>query len=364
MSLAVEGDTVVCNHPDTPTTCTAPFVPGNEKAGQFAITVNASVIPQGGYSGFGTEVVFGGLAYNSTDCEDEVVWPDEGAGACLKSIGASGQAQLGAGTALIPPFPKSNFVGTLVRLEAHCPAVDTFEVVLTAYAPSAAFGATYIDTQATSVSVKVQGTRNLDLDGDGALDDDDPRGSGEFIDYSIADALVIACGGGATPTAGPSPTPCPAGPCPTATATLTPPVTVTPAPPTPTGAVPSGTLTPTLTGAPVVGTATPPPPSRVNAGDVSCDGSVDSTDAFFVLQLDAQLIEALPCAEAGNVNEDGVVNVLDAQLILQFDAGLIESLTPESASEGWAAAWPGWAALRGSTTAAAPGGGRGEQAVG
>jgi hypothetical protein len=50
-----------------------------------------------------------------------------------------------------------------------------------------------------------------------------------------------------------------------------------------------------------------------------------STDALLVLQLSAQLIAGLPCAQYGDVNGDGRIDTLDALLILQFAAGLIDS---------------------------------------
>lgn len=56
-------------------------------------------------------------------------------------------------------------------------------------------------------------------------------------------------------------------------------------------------------------------------GDCSCDGSVGVRDAALVLQLDAGLLDALPCA-AGDTNGDGVTDTLDALVILQHAAGL------------------------------------------
>ena len=62
------------------------------------------------------------------------------------------------------------------------------------------------------------------------------------------------------------------------------------------------------------------------AGDVNCGGGVNSIDALLVLQLDAELLDALACEEHADVNADGDVNSLDALLILQYVAGLINSL--------------------------------------
>jgi len=62
------------------------------------------------------------------------------------------------------------------------------------------------------------------------------------------------------------------------------------------------------------------------AGDVNCDGAVDSIDAALVLQYDAGLLAALPCADGADVNEDGAIDSRDAMLILHFVARLIDHL--------------------------------------
>lgn len=59
-------------------------------------------------------------------------------------------------------------------------------------------------------------------------------------------------------------------------------------------------------------------------GDVNCNGSVNSIDAALVLQLEAGLIDSLPCSANADMNNDGTINSLDAQLILQYSAGLVE----------------------------------------
>lgn len=59
------------------------------------------------------------------------------------------------------------------------------------------------------------------------------------------------------------------------------------------------------------------------AGDVNCDGVVNSLDALLLLQFISGLVPSLPCPDAADANGDGVVNAVDATLILQFEAGLI-----------------------------------------
>src|SRR3990172_2606477 len=115
MSLGAIGN-VACDQASKPAKCVATVDPVNPKASAFTITVNANVLPVGGYSGFGSEVFFGGLTYNPrATCTAEVVWPDEGAGICFPNIGPSGQRQHASGTAIVPPFPKSNFTGRLIE---------------------------------------------------------------------------------------------------------------------------------------------------------------------------------------------------------------------------------------------------------
>lgn len=66
------------------------------------------------------------------------------------------------------------------------------------------------------------------------------------------------------------------------------------------------------------------PAAAAVAGDVNCDGHADPVDATLVLQLEAGLIDVLPCAAEADVSGDGIVTVVDATLILQFAAGLID----------------------------------------
>jgi hypothetical protein len=69
-------------------------------------------------------------------------------------------------------------------------------------------------------------------------------------------------------------------------------------------------------------TPTPDAPEK-KAGDANCDGEVDPIDAALVLQLDAGLVDSLPCEDNADHNHDGDINSLDAALILQKSAGLL-----------------------------------------
>ena len=66
----------------------------------------------------------------------------------------------------------------------------------------------------------------------------------------------------------------------------------------------------------------PPQPIATPTGDTNCDGTVNSIDAVLVLQLDADLIQSLPCEGTGDVNGDGESDARDAAIILQIEAGL------------------------------------------
>jgi hypothetical protein len=58
-------------------------------------------------------------------------------------------------------------------------------------------------------------------------------------------------------------------------------------------------------------------------GDANCDGWTNSIDAALVLQLNAGLIDSLPCYEYADTDSDGEATSLDAAVILQIEAGYI-----------------------------------------
>ena len=142
----------------------------------------------------------------------------------------------------------------------------------------------------------------------------------------------------------PTPTPTPTATA-TATATATPTTTNTPVPvsllpPEPTAtSAPPNTAVPTPVQAltstpepPEAATATPtasatPPALSSLAGDVDCGGYVDGFDALLILQFDAGLIDALPCADGADANGDGRVNCMDAMVVMQLVVGLLDGLS-------------------------------------
>lgn len=75
--------------------------------------------------------------------------------------------------------------------------------------------------------------------------------------------------------------------------------------------------------------AVTPAPTRMPVpGDVDCSGAANSVDAALLLQFEAHLLLALPCAHGADIQKDGRMNSLDASLILQFHAGLLDTLPP------------------------------------
>ena len=215
MSLGAAGPGIVsCDDPSKPAKCTADFVPGNEKAAQFQILVQANIGPDGGYTGVGSEVFLGGLTYNSRACDDEVVLDTLGAilkngnpasvALCLKSIDTGGQVQHGVVLDLVPNpatqlFDATNYTGPVIALNVHCSAAGTFKLTLTAFVDTVnAFGAHYRDSNGNFVEVEVVGEQQLDTDGDTTTET-----------VAVADVLDINCVIAAAPT----PLPCPVGGC-------------------------------------------------------------------------------------------------------------------------------------------------------
>ena len=62
---------------------------------------------------------------------------------------------------------------------------------------------------------------------------------------------------------------------------------------------------------------------KLPGGDANCSGDVTSLDALLVLQLIADLIDAVTCPNAADANGNGTIDAIDAALILQFTAGLL-----------------------------------------
>ena len=59
-------------------------------------------------------------------------------------------------------------------------------------------------------------------------------------------------------------------------------------------------------------------------GDVSCDGTVTSVDAIYLLWLDVGFTVGNVCIVNADVNGDQEINPVDALLILQVEAGIID----------------------------------------
>ena len=149
MCLSVKNGPTCDAIPD-PTECTAGV------GQQFTLVVEATGIPGGGYLGFQTEVLLGGLVWKKAAvCQQEVVWPDIlAAGVCIAGNGPGGEARHFAGPGFPLPLP-SAFIGGLVQLTVDCPAPGSHKVTLTAV-PNSLAGAAFIDPLAVQVTVKTQ----------------------------------------------------------------------------------------------------------------------------------------------------------------------------------------------------------------
>ena len=87
--------------------------------------------------------------------------------------------------------------------------------------------------------------------------------------------------------------------------------------------LPASTPTPTSTNTPTsIPTSTPTALPAGPAGDVNCDGIVNSEDAALILQREAESVASLPCEENGDLDGDGEVTSADAQLVLLIEAKL------------------------------------------
>ena len=131
-----------------PITCRTAFFPGQEDRGVFTIEVKANVIPDGGYGGFQSELLFDeGLTYLPREnCEDaEVVWLNGGASvrrcAEVLDIPDTGVTRVRhkATSALTTRFPLRSDVGPLLELDVRCNGTGDQKIVLTTS------GTAYID---------------------------------------------------------------------------------------------------------------------------------------------------------------------------------------------------------------------------
>jgi hypothetical protein len=265
MVLNAHGDRVSCQGPaNNPTNCNAPFdgLPGTPGT-PFQLDVRAEHIPGGGYGGFNSEVLFGGLVLTNRSCLEEMVWPDSFL--CQQVPGPTPIAVKShkSRSGLFPPFPLSTYQqgvlvdqqGVLVEIDVACPREGQFKVVLPAGGTLRPLAASYVNSLEVPIAIATVGSQQLDLTGD-TVAEGTPA-------VPIADALLINCQiiPTGTPTAPPTSTatstatPCPTGGCATATPTNTATPSVTPTatntvPPTNTpipSNTPTATRTPTFT---------------------------------------------------------------------------------------------------------------------
>ncbi len=305
LSLTAYGPGIItCDTAEKPQKCTAPFTEEDPESGKFEILIEANSIPDG-YGGFQTEVFFNGLKHQERSCFDEIVWrPDAVAGFVCEAFtnmttvspAQPLERRHVAKTDDEPPFPASNRVGTLVRMQVHCTAVQQVPVLLTGYAKNPIDGtpiftqrltgsAFYDTVNAGDVLPEIElivmdplGEHVYDGDGDGILGDNTAT-------LPYVDLLRINCIDAPAPTVTPTPTatplesptpthtPCP-DVCPTVTNTFTPTATNTPVPtdtPTPTE---TPTSTPTNTPALPDSQSEEVPPGGLVTTDKEGDGAI------------------------------------------------------------------------------------------
>jgi len=136
---------------------------------QFALSVEGTVLPEGGYGGFGAEVylgqslvdnrnVGGGMRYANRPCDTVVLM--EPLGVCVgPTIPPSGNIIIGGLTALGFPFPTSTSTD-LLELAVTCEEPGDYEFVMTAF-PSSPFGSQFSDANAGDIPLRTVGTRTL-----------------------------------------------------------------------------------------------------------------------------------------------------------------------------------------------------------
>jgi hypothetical protein len=190
--------------------------------------------PSGGYVSVSSQVSLGGLAWTPAANADENVWPDNALPVRFPDP-ADPSAQVlahGGLTGTSPPFPVSDYEGTVVQFTVSCPTdEDSFELALVNYDPAVSpLGAQYTDPDLTPVPSKSVGERDIDLTGEGTT-----------TTVPVASVLDINCA--VVPTA----TTAPVGPTPTGGGGVEPTATVGGLPSTGTGAgSSSGTPWPVL----------------------------------------------------------------------------------------------------------------------
>lgn len=209
----------VCDDLTGPAGCT--LAPG----GGFQLSVVAPSPPLGGYMGFTSLLFVEGLVYQPTEFwYEEVVWPESAIG--VRNINSSGFGEITisyqSASGVVPPFPLSSHVGSIVELAVRCPNdVGSHQIVLLPWSWSQPQGSSFKLADVSTVAAKTTGQTSIDLDGDT---------SPEVVD--VVAVLDVDCLG-ATPTA-------------TNTPTVTPTPTITPTP----SITPIPTVTPTKQPAP------------------------------------------------------------------------------------------------------------------
>lgn len=192
MVLGANGPDVSCSSGS----CDVP--PG----GEFTLTVSTAGIPEGGYIGIQTQVVYSGIVYTPTEGgpddfytgEGEDVWPDNDGQGGLSLRAPSqlrrGWVSHGGVSAFVPPFDDpSTYEGVLIQLAAACHDEEgSSTVYLLAYdAAVNPGGSSYSGVEADAmaqITVPIASSGEVDLDLAGAQSEGP---------YAVGSSLEINC---------------------------------------------------------------------------------------------------------------------------------------------------------------------------
>ena len=115
----------------------------------FWLETVAEHAPDSRYTGFQTLIQYGSLIYEGADLRDEFLWPSTLLPVALRTAMGENLVLHGALSGLLPPLPRSDYVGTLLRIALRCPEPDareehSHEVLLLSYTSANTNGACYL----------------------------------------------------------------------------------------------------------------------------------------------------------------------------------------------------------------------------
>jgi hypothetical protein len=156
MALNVKGGD--CDLPSVPTKC-------DVGAGQsFTLSVDVVAKPAAGYILAQTFIDYGvtGLTYKKDTAANEIVWPDCADATALNGQTGPGFMNHGCLTGLLPPQPKSNFIGNIVEVTMNCPPLPasshTIDLLAAGPLPAGTDGALFVEPDGVTQDVPKVGS--------------------------------------------------------------------------------------------------------------------------------------------------------------------------------------------------------------